>query len=756
MANTFNALAGVLGRPRTGTISGPAKYRKYAASMTTSVQIRGVDDLSVKRILYEVGLRHKSRDVALAATPETVTMIESAYDSSGLVSDVLSGLARKFSNFSGTFDVSNLAGVVERLAKGLAADSAYEGGCTAQGLLGGNEVRVHALGTYTGPVGAHRDTVFIPRLVDSVLAPDVFSVMVHAVCGEGGIVATDLVELDANTREPLIRDVDDGAFSTAVVDALRLLGANFAASGQGELFSLAVVRGLNAVLTVVGHTDEGGVVRDVLRKGAFSTPYGAVHCGLQDYPGLPALASSSTSTIAGYCDSLLLSAAALVAHCDPGVVYNGSWYPTVLQGTSPVDREVRPGAETPGTAEMARRNKRALLGRFDVFSRQYTAALAKLFGLEAGGTAASRHLTASASLLDDDNRHLKFASVSPYFWVEPTSIIAHNFTGYVAEAEGFASLCGRGERVTRPAWEQIAPAPGGDVASSSYYIRFRGARACGYLHHFHGHANDGMAFVVPRQLDPAGVIHPGPDQEEEVRDRLEKGAHIGRYLWRRGQSPICAPGEFLNLGETMALRFRHLLHDEDGYAVAVHCPGHGEVEILEVSYAASAPIGISEGPLTSAPAEARRARTAATRALVSACSQAQAYSQATVDDLPLLASAPPVLRRAAQTPAKPSEGVILPGGGGKLVDVPSAPDDNEAGYTRGTAQRVVLHADAVRGPAVERGQRQGGGGVGPDTPATVPRPTRVVVDDGEDAGAPGRPALTAEGATGRREPGRAE
>jgi len=342
------------------------------------------------------------------------------------------------------------------------------------------------LSTYFSPSGASQETVFIPRIVDNFLSPDVFSVIAHAVCGEGGVVATDMVEVNPTTREVVIDQVDETAFAPACVDALRLLGANMAASDQGELFALSVVRGLNHVLTVVGHSDEGGVLRDVLRCGSVGPPFGGVHYGLSEYAGLPALATSEGSAVAGYCDSLLLASAALVAHCDPGVNYNGSWYPTVLFGASSSDPETEPGSELAGTTAHARANKSALNASIGAFAALYCPALAKLFGLPPGGHCAQILLTSAARQLAPECRHLCSPSVAPFYWIEPTSLIPHDFTGYSAELEGFASVVGRNMSRPMKAWEDLAPYGQSDGYSSGYVVRFRGARAAPFLHHFHG------------------------------------------------------------------------------------------------------------------------------------------------------------------------------------------------------------------------------------------------------------------------------
>jgi hypothetical protein len=696
-------LASVVAKPRTGSIVGPdtrndAQYRKYAAALTTSCRIKGNNDLSVKRILYEVGARHKHVADALAPEPDSIVRLDCCYDTAEVASSEFSSLAKKFSNFSSSFKVSNLAAVVERIAKGLATDSAFSAGVSASDLLAGRLLRVHGLQSYDGPAAAHDDVVFIPRLVDTVIQPDTFSVLAHAVCGEGGVVATDLVNVDPSTREPIMFDVDEAAFAKAAVSALRLLGANFAACDQGELFAFAVVRGFNHVLSVVGHTDEGGVVRDILRRGQFSVPYGGIHCGLATYTGLPLLSTSNTSTIAGYVDSILLVAAGLVAHCDPGITVNDVWFPTVLQGAARADAELESGGHQDGLDVHAQRNKRALLANFDAFSDRYCGALALMLGLPPGHTRARRAFATCASLLDSDCRHLRYASVAPYFWVEPTSLIPHDFTGYRAEVEGFGARVTRGADATVPAFERITHHRAAfNEAAAGYDVRFRSARTCAFLAHFNGHEADGLALVTPRQLDPNLIIHPGPCDNETVAARLRHAEPLSSYLWRRGQSPLCAPGEFLNLGGAMAIRVRHTIFDDDGYATLTHMPTASEFIDLAITMSVTVPVGVAPGPLTAKPLEVRRARTAGTRALAAAVEHAGLYGYGVSDDVMVAFTTPSFERRgdlSQRLPDKATEST-----GGPAVAVLQSGEAGAPANDRDRARAVALAATVVNAPS---------------------------------------------------------
>lgn len=57
-----------------------------------------------------------------------------------------------------------------------------------------------------------------------------------------------------------------------------------------------------------------------MRCMASSVPFGGIHAGFTDYMGIPDLSSNNQVSTAAFTDSLLISAGALVAHCDPGTI----------------------------------------------------------------------------------------------------------------------------------------------------------------------------------------------------------------------------------------------------------------------------------------------------------------------------------------------------------------------------------------------------------------------------------------------------
>nr|WMJ90929.1 coat protein [Beauveria bassiana victorivirus 3] len=716
---TTSFLASVLADIKSGTVTPLREFRRYQATLRSSATIGGNEDSRVSAITYEVGGVFPKASRALAPAPSEATRVDAAYPTSTILSEEFCGLAKKYTNFSATFEYSSLAGVAERLARGLAACSLFDD-VDSTALAGGCAPSVRAVNTYDGPINSLVNTVFIPRLVDREVGMDIFCVLVSAVTGEGGSVATDVLELDSTTRRPILGVIEGGSLARALVEALRIVGSNMIASDQGPLFALAVTRGLHRVLTVVGHTDEGGVVRDLLRCGHFGPPFGGIHYSLERYAGIPALATDSPRDIAGYVDALALVTAGVVAHCDPGVVYSGKWFPAFYQGTGPADGDMRPGDHTVGNEGMAARNRSQLLAELPRFARQYMDALGKIFSAQGSLSLSVSVFCSHANALSSKSRHLAYPSITPYFWVEPTSLIPHDFLGSDAEAGGSGALVSPLGVRTKPAWEDARCHPGGDVEYSAHTVAFRNARSAWFLAHWNGHPLNGLGAIRVRQMDASLIIQPGPHPSHPlVVDRLEANSHLGEYLWTRGQSSLCAPGEFLNLGGALAFLVHHHSFDDMGIPTMEHVPNAIEFPGTSVTLSVGRPRGRSAGASNFTESDARRARTRATRELAASAIRVQAFGRPDVAALPLSNTVPVLHPGATAQPERARDhadggGVSgwtrLPVGGAQPAD----PNDREA---RGEEVLPVAHNMAVRYPTLGRQlNAETGGGAAPPQP----------------------------------------
>nr|AMQ11130.1 coat protein [Beauveria bassiana victorivirus 1] len=723
MATTIrnSLLASVVSSPRGGLIEAGNTFRRYRSNCRTSATIGGNEDARIAQITYEIGRVHNTKGQALAQNGERVVAVETAYDTSAVLAEDFVGLAKKFTNFSASFGSSSLAAIVERLGKAIAAQSVY-GDVNSTDLRAGRALTLNALSTYDGPVNSLANTVFIPRLVNSVIAGDVFAVLANAVAGEGSTVATDVIELDATTRQPIVPFVDGDGIFRACVDALRILGANMIACDQGPLFAYALTRGIHKVLSVVAHTDEGGITRDLLRVSAFAAPFGGIHYGLTPYSGLPAIASNNACDLACYVDSIAMITAGLVAHCDPGVTLNGYWFPTFYSGTSTGDTEGRPGDELAGDAAMSRRIHAQLAASIGSFAEGYIAGLGRIFAADGQTDRAVSHMCATATLINGDNRHLRFPSVAPFFWVEPTSLIPHDLLGSPAEAHGAGSFATRDVVRSRELFEDLVPVGSPDTAFTAYHALMRFPRTSWLFLHWLGHPANGLGSIPVRQLDPNAIIHPGScPNHQAVRDRVEASLPFTDYLWVRGQSPFPAPGEMLNLAGTVGFLVKHLTFDDEGLPTPEHLPTAREFISSEVSIHVGRPMGLTTGPSNARDATVRRAKTRAARELSAASARLKLYGRADVAEMPTLTTAP-VMRSVAPSPFEVDRHGT-PGGTSGWARAANAGGEVAHDAIRrpeGDPRPAVPQHQPVRYPQVARAGPGGGGGAGGAIPPPPP------------------------------------
>jgi len=646
-------------------------YRRYLGAVTSTADYGVNRDTCVKTTVYEVGLRFSKVSDALAPPPPDGIRLDTSYAVAPGLADDFAGFAGKYSNFTARFTKANLAGLVERCAKGLAMASYYD--VTSTSLAGGKTVHVTSLGTTIHPVSASASAVFIPRLTDTITAPSTFAVLVAAAAGEGASVVTDIVEVDAASRAPLIPTCGSDAFAQAAVEALRILGSNMIACGEGSLFAYAVTRGIHSVLSVVGHTDEGGTMRDLLRLGSFSAPYGGIHFAAPRYVGLPALTSSEYAHVSALTDGIALASAGLVAHCDPGIYFNGQWFPTVLDGSHGTTQLALSGSGGTGSPQRALSQ---LIDSTAAFSRLYIRGLGKLFGCEGESRLASEHFAGMVSSIREPPRHLSHASLCPWFWIEPTSIIPADFLSSDAEYAGAASIVGPRAERTLPAFQGALTNHDAFGASTSAAVRMPFLRSSALLMHMHGRPLNGLAHYIPRQLDPEGILHPGADAEvPSVADRVNGGLDIGRYLWVRGQSMFPPPGEFINTGVGMGFEARHLTVDRAGNYTLNNIPSPSHAFTTTVTFRSAPLVGLAPGRICALTKSTQRARTRGLDALRTARSRAAIFGTAESAGMPIRLSAPASIPAIAERP-QPSRPSTTGTHAEKPAVVQDAPDDS--------------------------------------------------------------------------------
>jgi hypothetical protein len=484
--------------------------------------------------------------------------LDQVFDVSDAVSAELAANARRFTSGSPTFTKADFSALVERLAASIAYFS-MTGFLTMDDIAGGRDIHLVAASTWVPDRIASSNCVWFPRLLDSVTAPNVVSALAAACCGVECTPITDLVSVDADRRtlvpESCDRDLAEGAHK-----ALAILAANMAQSDAGALFTYAFTKGIHSVATVVGMTDEAGIVRDALRAVSFQPSFGGISQAIAGYNGLPIPNGDTVRSWASFVDGIALTTAAVAALADPLVSFNGRLYPTFYsstaqpRGTSGVDV----GTSHTCTEDIA--NKVAS-GCGD-FCTNYVKLLTKLFSLSEGSYVdkAARHMIFSFSeACVSTNRHLAFPSVAPYFWIEPTGIVDFDASEYPAVREGYAHLCTPTADKTMPLFPECQYYDtSGDFGELNCV--WRSARNIGAVIHLNNHKRDGLANVKFTMADPENFIHVG-GPSKSVRERMTHGDDVASYLWSRGDVALPAPSECMYVGVGVGLTARHTITD---------------------------------------------------------------------------------------------------------------------------------------------------------------------------------------------------
>lgn len=405
-------LGGVLSNSLSGDVAGD-QYRRYIGSVTSTTVLNGITEQNVKRIMYEIGLRDsKSKSKTSEKIPDANKLNQSV--KVGEILDIeLIALHKKISNFDGKYEFMDLSSVLFALGRAI---SHYNntGTLDTAFIRDGHPLMLRSLGTAFDPITSSPNSVFIPRLTSRIMAPSTFCALVSASNSSGSTVYSDMVEVDGNNAATMLT-FSNGYLAAGCFEAVRLIFLMYSNMDEGSVAALAFTRGLHFDTTVVGHTDEGGFMRDVLRSGGYTPSYGAVYAfDTSSFIAFPSPGVGDRRGIAAVVDSILLTTAAGVALCDPGVSVGKNILPTVYTENK---------NETAQYASL-HISKINLYGRF--FFDRYATFLARVFGLSCNSKKASMFLAFSSSVLSRSvncSRHLNFETVSPFFWIEPSSII---------------------------------------------------------------------------------------------------------------------------------------------------------------------------------------------------------------------------------------------------------------------------------------------------------------------------------------------
>ncbi|AOM63179.1 coat protein [Eimeriavirus ni] len=517
-----------------------------------------------------------------------------------------------------------------------------------------------------------QNNVFISQNVCGRGGSGAYWALVAACSACGATVATDRVIM-AGPDTPRFYSAAGYHLWRDVLDALRILGELYDRAGGGEVFAYAFTKGIHSVSTVVAHSDEGGLMRDILRERRFAIPFGGLPAGCGFHPGMPTLAKGAEYRhLARLVDAYLLQTAAAVAHCAP-LVYTGlgTSCPSVAYGrlapeyqhqkrmedfeTPFLDASTHAKDVVSARTQHVEILRQALEHSFFEFGALYLPAIASFWGFSPTGEReqACRQWPwdALGSVLDDcHNRHLiKGESIAPFFWIEPTSILPHSWRRTACETDGWASMGGPGESRRIRMFPQILEDPDSSFTHRYYLLGFQGARKCPWLWALNGHREDGLAQVRLRVAYPEDFLNLGGRAAKEGPTAVfSEQAPISDYLWVRGQNPLPHPAEFLNTGETIGVEIKHFDLDKDHWLKAMPSPNEIREAVLDL--VVSAPQGLRVGKSNTETRQEIGYRTAGARAMHRALAEVAADMQSR----PTVGEA-----RIERLPA-----YFLPGGGG--------------------------------------------------------------------------------------------
>lgn len=454
----------------------------------------------------------------------------------------------KYSNIKQDFSLMDLAALIEQLACGISVYANY-GKLPANDLAAGQDVNIVALTQDSVANIPSTSNIYIPRCVDSLMTPSVFCAIVKAAAACGATIVTDVVQIDAVSRRAVYAEYEDASLAAGCYEALRLLGGQYEASGCGDIFALAFFRGLHRASSVIGHSDEGGIMRKLLRSNSFSVPYGGINVVECRLNSIPAPIGSTISSWRNMVDSFLLLSAAAVAECDPGMEVNGKFVPYV--STYPVDERVN-------VAEMRKYHQENVSDIMGTFSRMYVACLSRFLCIESDSTQAATflcHAWNSTHLRDD--RHLNEQTIAPFYWIEPTGVIPEPIPGISLRHPGIGCFT-YAEGTATDRLKDLAVKVHEGIHNYDVACKYTSLRSDPFLRWLSMRQDDGLAHIDIVEADPGSFALAGP---QCPRGWLDGGQEpdgfvtLDKLRWRYSDCPAPKPAEALYLGEGLVLNY---------------------------------------------------------------------------------------------------------------------------------------------------------------------------------------------------------
>lgn len=470
----------------------------------------------------------------------------------------------------------------------------------------------------------------------------------------GSGVVTDSLLLSSNGIPDI--KLPRGSFAwTGLSGLLACLANYYQVAGDFDIFCLWFFKGLHSGSTVVAHTDEGGLMRDILRVGSPPPCYGGLPSDVLYYPSIAVLGLEARySNLAKWVDSYLLMSAGLVAHCDPGALGDDGRFRSSIFSVEEEYRDVAPDKYTADTVESM---VEGMLVKFGSFAEDYMRGLHKILGEEAD-TSSKRAATIFADSARDGlisrdgivSRHIRMRAIVPYYWIEPTSILPSRFLGTAAEIYLQGSWCSATEirhLPMCPGW--VADSPNENSVVGRYSVPLVDARANPLFTWMYGAKSNALGRFNIIKAQPDKLVLHGAGLGDDCAVKMCAGATFADMPWTRGDSGMPCPGECTYLATCIRVLVRHemswLGHEERRACRSL--PSSRTLLDTMIRIESSALFCDGSGTLSSAPSEVRRARARAFAAMHCASSSNYAASlfndadvHFTVGDGDLTAAAP--------------------------------------------------------------------------------------------------------------------
>nr|AYD61656.1 putative coat protein [Blechomonas juanalfonzi Leishmaniavirus-like RNA virus 1] len=278
---------------------------------------------------------------------------------------------------------------------------------------GRDDCAISCIGNLPGAVALTGQALYLPDRIreKSPLLYD--TLLMLGVAAEANIVLGTVV-LNQGTLRMAVTQRPPEDVACGLHLAVEYLLALSSLCGVGTAAALALTCGLHSIATVVGHTDEGGLMRDVLRADVPRGCYGIIgDVELIQTGCLPRLLGvTSWNMLSGIWDKITLATAGLVAVSDPLMRIGAKFYPTIVstQAPSVYERVV------------------AYFRSSNDFAGLYLKNLTTYFGVTHDeNTAGSLYLTYlfNSSIENKggiSDRHASAQVIAPWFWIEPTGV----------------------------------------------------------------------------------------------------------------------------------------------------------------------------------------------------------------------------------------------------------------------------------------------------------------------------------------------